>query len=391
MSTPTVKITYAGISAPSFSDVLSYLQDKYQSIYGSDVYLGNDSQDGQWIAVIAQCISDCNAAAIAVYNNQSPATAQGAGLSSNVKINGISRNAASYSTVDIVIVGQAGTQINNGVVSDINNISWSLPALVTIPTSGTITETATCQTIGAVNALPNTVNVIATPTLGWQSANNASAASIGAPVETDAQLRQRQTYSVALPSNTVIDGTTGAVLAVPGVTRQATYENNTGTNDSNGVTPYSISLVVEGGDANAIGQAICDKKGPGCGTYGTTTVIATSAYGIPQSINFFRPTYRAITVAISLKALSGYSSTIGAAIQQAVSDYINNVAIGGGPAACVEWDSAITAAKSVTGYSTFKITALTLTGPSGAGTPDVPLSFNHASTCSPSSVVLTVS
>lgn len=44
-----------------------------------------------------------------VYNAFSPSTAQGAGLSSVVKINGIRRKTASYSTVDLRIVGQVGT------------------------------------------------------------------------------------------------------------------------------------------------------------------------------------------------------------------------------------------------------------------------------------------
>jgi hypothetical protein len=201
----------------------------------------------------------------------------------------------------------------------------------------------------------------------------------------------RQASSTALPSLTVLDGMVGAVEGVPGVTRTAAYENDTNVTDTNGIQAHTVAFVVEGGDAVAIANAIAAKKTPGGGTYGTTTVTVTDVYGIPHPINFFRPTPQAITVAVSMKALSGYSSATGAAVQQAISDYINSVAIGGGSAGAVEWDSCIAAAKNVAGGNTFKITSLTLTGPGGVGTPDVSLAFNQSATATPASVTLTVS
>ncbi|AOZ06691.1 baseplate J/gp47 family protein [Cupriavidus malaysiensis] len=392
MTIPSVApvISASGISAPAFSDVLDYVVSKYRAIYGSDVYLGNDSEDYQFlVAGIATPINDLNAAIIAGYNGFSPATAQGANLSSVVKINGLRRNTPSNSTVDQIIVGVAGTVITNGVTQDANGNKWALPTTVTIPPSGTITVTATCQTAGAVQAGVGAVNQIATPTLGWQSVTNASAAQAGEPVETDSQLKARQATSTALSSRTVLEGTVGAVWAVPGVTRVTPYENDTSVVDANGIPANKIYLVVEGGDATAIAQAIAAKKGPGCGTYGTTTIYVTDAYGIAHPISFYRPTYDAITCAITLKALTGYTSTVGAAIQAAVAAYINSVVIGGAPSGFVEWDSALAAAKSVPGSNTFRITSLTLSGPGGVGAPDVPLAFNHAGQATPASVTIT--
>ncbi|WP_315809504.1 baseplate J/gp47 family protein [Pseudomonas sp. C9-3] len=383
-------IDASGISAPSYADVLDYLQQQYRSIYGADVYLGNDSQDGQFLGVLALAISDANAATIATYNSFSPLTGQGNGLSSNVKINGISRAVATNSQVDLKVVGQAGTVITQGIARDVAGYTWALPATVTIPPAGEITVTAICTEMGDIAAGIGQVNVIATPTRGWQSVTNPSAADTGAPVETDSALRQRQQVSVALPSRTVLEGTTGAVANIVGVTRLATYENDTNATDANGIPAHSISLVVEGGDAAAIAQAIADKKTPGTGTYGTTSQTVTDVYGRPLTIRFYRPTYQALTVALTLKALAGYSSTTGAAVQQAVSDYINSVEIGGGLSKSVEWADAITAANSVPNNTTFKLTGLTLTGPGGAGTPDVTLAFNQAAQCAPASVTITV-
>lgn len=379
-----------GITAPTYADVFAYLQDQYRSIYGADTYLEPDSQDGQLLGVFAKAISDVNSVAIAIYRSFSPATAQGDALSSNVKINGIARKVASYSSADLVLVGQAGATITNGAAKDTNGVQWLLPSTVEIPPSGTITVTATCATIGDVSARAGTINQIATPARGWQSVTNPADAAEGAPVEKDAVLRQRQTVSTSLPSLTVLDGIIGAVANVPGVTRYVAYENDTSATDANGIPSHSISLVVEGGDATAIANAIAAKKTPGAGTYGTTAVIVTDIYGRPITIRFFRPVAAPIAATVTIKALTGYTSQTGQQIQQAVSDYINGVQIGGGLSGSVEWGDALTAANSVGGGVTFKLSGLTLTGPRGAGSPDVALLFNEAASCTPADVTLVV-
>lgn len=389
ITTTAPTIDASGISAPTYADVLAYLQDRYRGIYGQDVYLEPDSQDGQLLAVFAAAINDANATAVAIYRSFSPATAQGDALSSNVKINGIARKAASFSTVDLRIVGQAGTTIAHGMAGDANHNKWLLPATVVIPPSGEIVVTATSEVIGAVSAPAGSIDQIATPTRGWQAVSNPAAAAEGAPVESDAALRVRQTVSTALPSLTILDGMIGAVSNLADVTRMAAYENDTDVTDGNGLPPHSISLVVEGGDAKAIGSAIAAKKTPGAGTFGSTGVLVQDIFGRPVWIRFFRPTDVRITVAVSLKALPGYTSIIGDAIRQAIVDYINGVPIGGGTSGSVEWADAITAGNSVGGGTTFKLTGLTLSGPAGGGTPDVALAFNESASCTAADVTVT--
>lgn len=385
LSTTAPTIDATGISAPAYADVLSYLQQQYQAIFGSDVYLGTDSQDGQFLAIIAKAINDTNASAVAVYNAFSPATAQGANLSSVVKINGLMRNVASYSQVDVLITGVAGTTILSGVVRDAAGVQWDLPTSVTIPSGGQITVTAIAESIGAVGALPNTVTQISTPTLGWQSVTNPSAASLGAAVESDAALRIRQAQSTAIPSLTVLGGIMGAVSALAGVTRYAGFENDTASTDSNGIASHSIALVVEGGDAQQIANAIAAKKTPGAGTVGSTTELVTDLYGITHNIAFSRPAAVSITVNISLTALVGYTSAIGVAIQQAVSNYLNSLAIGQKVMV-----SRLYVPANLNGSAdslTYEVTALTVNG----GGADVPISIIQVATCTPSSVGLAVS
>lgn len=389
MASPTAcTIDATGIHVPSYADILSYLQGQYQQIYGSDVYLGNDSQDGQLLAIFAAAINDANAATVAVYNSFSPATAQGAGLSSVVKINGLVRKSATYSMCDVLIVGNAGTTITNGIVSDDNQNKWNLPATVVIPSSGQITVTATAQAIGDIVATTGQINKIQTPTRGWQSVTNPSPATPGAPIETDAQLRARQALSTMLPSLTAFDGMVGAVSQVPGVTRYQGYENDTDLTDSNGIPSHSLAFVVEGGNDASIAQAIASKKTPGAGTYGTTQVTLADAYGIPHTIRFFRPIPVAINVAINIIPLVGYTTSVGDDVVNAIVDYINNSAIG----ETVSYSKLFVPA-NLTGSeaSTFNIKSLQIARNNGTlQSQDVPLAFNEVAAITSANVNLSV-
>src|ERR1022692_3558122 len=139
-------ISSTGISVPTYAQVLAYFTSQFQAIYGSDVYLGNDSQDGQWLGVLSKAVNDANNVSVSVYNALNPSAAPGNSLSSNVKLNNLLRETSNYSTVDILIGGTVGTEIANGSLQDANSYSWELPASITIPASGIITVTATCAT-----------------------------------------------------------------------------------------------------------------------------------------------------------------------------------------------------------------------------------------------------
>lgn len=321
-------VTAEGISAPDYQTVLDTITGYFHQIYGSDAYLEPDSKDGQMVALVALAIHDANNTAISVYRSFSPATALGDALTSNVKINGITRRAATNSTVDLLLTGTVGTTITNGSVRDTNSVVWNLPATVVIGSDGTVVATATCANSGAVAAVAGSVNGINTPTRGWASVTNPLAATVGVAAETDAELRVRQSQSVALASLTPFDAVDGAIANVEGVTRHKLFENDTDAPDDNGLPPHSISAIVEGGDATEIASTIRSVKGQGVSTYGTTSVVVTDKYGNPYTIRFSRPVDVPIYVSITLKALTGYSSQVGDEIKAAVAAYINSLPIG---------------------------------------------------------------
>ena len=384
-------VTAQGISAPDYQTILDTLTSYFRQIYGSDAYLEPDSKDGQMVALVALAVHDANNTAIGIYNSFSPTTAQAAALSSNVKINGITRKVATNSTADLLLTGTAGTTITNGSARDKNGIIWNFPASVAIGVDGTVLVTATCANSGSVAAMAGTITTINTPTRGWVSVTNPAAAIVGSPAETDAELRIRQGQSVALSSITPFEGVDGAIANVAGVTRHKLYENDTGATDSNGLPPHSISAIVDGGDVTEIAQTIRGNKGQGTATYGTTSVTVPDTYGNPHVISFSRSTDVPIFVAITLKVFTGYTSQIGEQIKQAVAGYINGLTIGDNVLLSRIYSPANLGVVSGGNARYYDITELLIGKSSGSvSASNLDIAYDASASCSTANISITV-
>lgn len=380
----------SGFHYPDFNTILNAFKDDYKATYGADVYLGADSQDGQYIASQAVSVYDmCNVFA-AVYNSFSPLTAMRDALSRNVKINGIKRAVPTYSSVDLVIVGVNGTVITNGNATDLVDQVWNLPASVTIPITGTVTVTATSATIGAVYAEANTVTRIGTPTRGWQTVNNPAKAVSGNPIEEDWQLRKRRDFSVAIPALSVFEGIVGSVADLAGVKRYRGYENDTGMANADGIPAHNICLIVEGGDSTAIAQVIARKKTPGTGTYGTTSIVVPDRYGVNNTINFYRPTAAVIGVTVNITSKVGWITATEAIIKDEIVKYLLSLEIG---------DDIIISKLSVPANllndklyrDTFDVTAISIKKDAGLFvTTNIALAFNEMATSAIANIILVV-
>lgn len=377
----------AGLTIPGTPSITNYLVAQYQARYGATVYLGNDSSDFQWISVVALMISDTMAAIQLAYNNVSPATAIGVGLSNLVSINGLTRKSASNSTCQVVLTGTAGAIITNGVVGDVNGNLWNLPTSATIGAGGTVQVTATAQQTGPINALANQIDIIQTPTAGWMSVSNgANVASLGQAAETDSQLRARQAISTALPSITELAATIAAIAAVPGVTRYNVAENFTGTTDANGNPPHSITAVVEGGISINIATAIFNNRGigaltnAGTGPNAVTVDVTDPNSGVVTAIGFQQPpSYVPIYVIITAHLLPGGTAAAQTAMQTAVVNYLNSLQIG----ELVSFGALVASAMSVNSNLSAPIISLhslvfgTVNPPTT--TTDVTIAFNQVS------------
>ena len=328
LTTIAPTVTKNGASAATYDEILEWLKTKYRAIYGDDVYLEADSLDGQFLGVLALEFTNVGAACVQVYNSFNPKTALSDALTRNVKINGIQRSLATYSTVDLLITGTPGTAIRNGVAGDVSGNKWTLPALITIPGEGTLTVTATAVNAGALLAQANTVTTIVTPTRGWMSVTNPNSSSMGQDLESDSKLRQRQALSTSIASMCQTDGLRGAILDLDNVTRCKTFENNENVADENGLPSHSLCVIVSGGDSQAIAQLIASKKSMGCALYGNTDVTIINSYGDAKTVSFYRPDIKQVSYHLNITSTESYSADTAEVIAENLAAYTNALDIG---------------------------------------------------------------
>jgi uncharacterized phage protein gp47/JayE len=394
--TPVCVISETGCARPTFDECLSFVQVAYRAIYGADTYLGNDCQDGQFVALLARALHDCNGQVLNVFNSFAPAGARGVALDRLVKINNLRRKNPSYSIVPVRVVGVAEIEIAAGLFEDVNGISWALPPNVTIPQAGEIVVLATAQVKGATRIPAGGLDTaqgrgsITNTTYGWQSVNNVAAATPGQPVETDAQLRIRQSKSTALPSQTLLDGLEGALLAISGVNRLKLYENDVGAPDPvYGFPGNCIAAVLDGGDPNEIARIIRLKKGPSVNTFGSTKVGVLSTSGAKKTVAFSYLSQIGIAYYLDVTNLGGFTQGVQTQIAQTIADFTNGLDIG----ETVAYDQAYAAAKlyDAVGSKTYRINAFTI-GRIGSSlganlsTADLPMKYFEAVACDPKKV-----
>ncbi|MBX4259726.1 baseplate J/gp47 family protein (plasmid) [Clostridium estertheticum] len=366
-----------GFHMPLYTDIRDQLITDAKSIFGQDIYMGIDSQDYQFIAVVAEKIYDAFQTAMLVYNNRGPSTAIGSGLDSIIKINGLKRDAANYSICSVTVSGVPETVIKNCVVTDKGSIKWDLPSSITIPANGTLDVLATCEITGPIVANPGDITGIFTPTYGLSGVYNSKSGELGSIIESDSLVRVRQSNSTAQPSSSMLEGTRGAVAQVKGVTRSKVYENDTSIIDSNGLPGHSITAIVEGGSSLDIANAIFVHKGIGCLANGTTKVAVTDSTGQVTSIGFDIADYTDIDVVVNIKQLTGYTTATTKSIKTNLQTYLNSLEIGNDVSMSSLWGIALQAMPNLA-IPMYSITSITASIHGGAqSSADVAINYDN--------------
>jgi uncharacterized phage protein gp47/JayE len=295
----------------------------YYRIFGTNIDLSSDTMDGGLSGAFAEALSNEDQKAEAVYKSFNPSEAEGVALSTLVQLNGITRLAATYSTVTLNITGVDTTVIPAGAVVRTSDTGepFETDTEATI-SGGTATVTATAQNSGAVIALSGTLTVIDTNIAGWTSVTNNNDAIEGNDEETDESLRIRRKRSVAISSQGNVDSVYSALGDLDGVTSVSVEENRTSVTDpTTGVTAHSIGCVVQGGELDEIAETIWQQKSGGCNTYGSITETIVDSQGFNQDIDFSRPTDVDIYIDILASALDNYETGDDEAIKTAIVDY----------------------------------------------------------------------
>lgn len=324
--TPYIDAT--GIHVPTYQDIIDYYVAQAKSIFGSDIYLSIDSQDYEMYSILARSAAASMQAAVDSYNSRDPDTAFDDVLDGLVTFNGIERKPSTYSTVTLNLTGIPYTLIRNGVVESVSGDRWNLPTEVVLDSEGKATVTGIAQQIGEVIALANEINKIITPTYGWSTVNNPSAANPGQPVENNSELKARRKVAVASPSVTPLESLAAGINNILGVTDFQVYENDTKEVDDRGFPGNSITVVVQGGANEEIAQVISTRKNMGVLSYGDVSVMVTNEYGSQLKISFFRPEYVPTYITVNLKPKEGYTTEVATQIKESIIKYYDSMYIG---------------------------------------------------------------
>jgi hypothetical protein len=284
-------ITPTGIETATQAELVAQFTAAFQTIYGADINLDSSSPDGQMMMIFIQSVLDLEDLITQVYNQFDPDNAIGVVLDQRVAINGIQRQAGTFTIINITVatsqsVNLYGLDQTVQPVFTVSDNTGNQFELVTThlgfnPGAGGSALVFQAAVPGAFSPAPNSITVPVTIILGVTSVNNPTAAtSVGINEETDAALKVRRQQSVSLASQGYLSGLLAALKNLTGMVAAFVYENNTNSVNTDGVPGHSIWVIVSGTAAAAdIAQAIYTKRNAGCGMYGTTTYIITQADG----------------------------------------------------------------------------------------------------------------
>lgn len=285
------QLTNKGYVGVRLDSILAELDQGFRAIYGNDIDLAPDSPDGQMLGLIAQVRADLEELGEVIYRALDPDHASGDWLEQRVAYAGLTRRQARYSYLrGTALTGRAGTQIPAGaVLRDANRGRWLLTADVTLGVDGSARADLRSEELGAYNLPANSSLTLETLVLGWDTATTQAPAEVGAEEETDAELRARFFRSRARPAQNSLDGLVAALLQLPDVRQVVGLENTGSTADADGVPGHSLNLIVDGGEEQAIAQAIFQRKPAGTGLMGQQSRTVVDGQGIKRLIRFDRP------------------------------------------------------------------------------------------------------
>ena len=272
-------ITSTGLTVATQTELVAQYTAAFQAIYGSDINLGPETPDGQLMMIFIQSVLDLEDLLVQIYNMFDPDNAIGVILDQRVAINGIQRQAGTFTVTNITLVLSQSVNLYGldqtvqpiYTIADNAGNQWELQTTQLGVGPGTVVFAFQSATPGALTTIPNTITIPITIVLGISSINNPTTyTTLGVNEESDAALKVRRQISVSLPSQGYLAGLLAALENIPGVTYASVEENNTGSTNVDGVPGHSIWVIVAGSGADSdIANAIYTKRNAGCGTYNT--------------------------------------------------------------------------------------------------------------------------
>jgi hypothetical protein len=311
-------LSATGLTIATQSELQAQLIADYQSIYGSDIDLSSSTPDAQMMNIYIQALLDALQLTQQVYNSFDPDSAIGVVLDSRVTMNGIQRQAGTYTITPITLILAQSVNLY-GVdqsakpvytVQDNAGTQWELQTTQLGIGPGTSVLNFQAALPGATQTIPNTITTAVTIVLGVSSVNNPSALLVlGLNEESDNALKIRRQKSVSFASAGYLAGLIAALDNISGMSFVQVYENVTDTPNGDGVPGHSI-WVITAGSATAvdIATAIYQKRNAGCGMFGAQNYTITQADGSPFVVHWDVVITQALFIQFNVHGIDGINT-----------------------------------------------------------------------------------
>jgi len=326
-----------GLQTATRAELLAQYTLAFQDIYGADINIESSTPDGQMINIFIQSVLDNLDLLTQIYNQFDPDLAIGKVLDQRVAINGIQRQAGTYTVTEITLVtsqalnliGLDQTEQIPYTISDNAGNKWFLVNSVSISGAGTNVYQFRAELPGATLTIPNTIIIPVTVVLGVVSVNNPTTyLTLGINEESDAALKIRRQKSVSLASQGYYAGLLADLENISGMSFAFIEENDSGATNGDGVPGHSIWVIVAGTPADAdVAQAIYRKRNAGCGMYGSISYDVTQVDGSIFTIYWDVVESENLFIKFTVTSLDGVNAPNIAAIRSGlVTSFIPGVA-----------------------------------------------------------------
>lgn len=325
-------LTTNGVIVPDTKDLLADVQEEYIEAFGTDLNLDPESPQGVLMTGEVLARSKVLEDEAGNANQINPNISEGIFLDSICALTGIQRNPGLPSTVSVNLGGVAGTVIPaNSILMTNNQDQFKLVSNVTLDGSGEGVGVFQSIELGPIPAAPNTLTIIVTAVLGWETATNPAGATLGQTVQSDQALRSYRKETLAIQGSALSEAIMSGVRAVEGVTSVSFRENKKPTEQVvDGITmnPNSIYVCVTGGTDLDVATAIVTKKSGGSDyTNGASSHPVSQEYTDPYSgqislVNFDRPDQHIIDVQVTIARNTAITDPL-VSITDALIDYAN--------------------------------------------------------------------
>lgn len=308
-----------GLTIKTANEIRNDLINGFKSIYGDDINLDSNTQDGQLIELLVQMNVSLREMLIELYNSGTPDLCRGRLQDVRYRINNVFRKQGKFTTIPMTITCSDTVTLqglDNGY-EDINSTGYGVSddnGNVFYLVNTQTLEAGTHENILFRSAMQSDINPpIGTITNSLEIKteivsviNNKVALSIGATEETDEEFEKRRAKSVALVGQNSTDNIQSQLMNLSSVNDVFVYShdyiNYPDTEDADGVKPFHIWVIVDGGTNEEIANTIYLNIA-GASTKGNQKVTLQTASGQPFVVNFDRVEAKDLYIKFDLREI----------------------------------------------------------------------------------------